>query len=219
MVINRKKPGLNAKKVLITSGPTWVAIDPVRILSNIATGQTGELLAKKATGLGAKVTLFLGPVGKCAFTNKGFRLRNFKFFDDFKLSLFKTIKKEKPDIVIHSAAVSDYKPKKVFKSKLSSGVKKLSLQLEPTEKLINYIKQIDRNIFLVAFKFLPGAKKELLIQESRKLISQSRADMVVANSLSKNKYCAYLVKNKIILGPYSTKQAMVKILLKELERV
>lgn len=50
------------RRILITAGPTWVPIDNVRVIGNIATGQTGILLSNKLRKLGAKVTLVLGPV-------------------------------------------------------------------------------------------------------------------------------------------------------------
>ncbi len=52
---------LNGKRILITAGPTWVPIDNVRVISNIATGTTGVLLAWQTSAQGAKVTLVLGP--------------------------------------------------------------------------------------------------------------------------------------------------------------
>ena len=54
--------GFKNKKILITAGPTWIAVDSVRVISNTASGETGQLLADRLAREGAKVTLVLGPV-------------------------------------------------------------------------------------------------------------------------------------------------------------
>ena len=69
---------LKNKNILITAGPTWVPIDRVRVISNIATGKTGILLAKSANKLGAKVTLVLGPVGEVGL-EKEINVKRFYF--------------------------------------------------------------------------------------------------------------------------------------------
>ena len=66
--IKRYRMSLKNKRILITAGPTWVAIDSVRVISNIATGETGILLAKRLSLQGAKVTLALGP-SCCAYAS------------------------------------------------------------------------------------------------------------------------------------------------------
>ena len=71
---------LRKLRVLITAGPTWVAIDNVRVISNIATGETGKILAEKLASMGAKVTLLIGPGDLCCL-KKNIRLIRFKFFE------------------------------------------------------------------------------------------------------------------------------------------
>jgi len=81
---------LATKSVLITAGPTWVAIDSVRVISNTATGETGTLLAERFAQQGAKVTLLLGPVSNCCL-NKKIRVINFKFFDELRDKLIREL--------------------------------------------------------------------------------------------------------------------------------
>ena len=135
MVIN-KKVSLKGKRVLITAGPTWVAIDNMRVISNTASGQNGLLLAERLNRLGAKVTLLLGQVGSCSL-NKRIRLVRFSFFEELKSRLQQELKTHRYDAIIQTAAVSDYRPSKILKHKIRSGIKRLRLELRPTPKIIN----------------------------------------------------------------------------------
>jgi phosphopantothenoylcysteine decarboxylase/phosphopantothenate--cysteine ligase len=203
---------LKNKKVLITAGPTWVKIDSARVISNTATGSTGILLAEKLTRLGAKVTLLLGPVG-ASNLNKKIRVLRFQYFDELKALLEKELKTRKYDLAIHSAAVSDYKPKLIQKGKISSGLKKLKIRFKPTPKIINIFKKLQPRAFLVGFKFEPGASKPRLIKEAGELIVKTRADIVVANTLTKGRYLAYLVAgNKVSRLIFSKKELAEKLI-------
>ncbi|MCU0651735.1 MAG: phosphopantothenoylcysteine decarboxylase [Candidatus Omnitrophica bacterium] len=201
------------KSVLITSGPTWVAIDSVRVISNIATGETGLLLAERLAKLGAKVTLILGPVEACCL-NKKIRVLRFRFFNELKNIIFAELKSKKYDILIHAAAVSDFRPKLTYKQKIDSHKRELRLNLVPTPKIISFIKKLRKNIFLVGFKFIPQAKRSVLIKASNKLLQESGADLVVANTIDKARYSAYLIEKNSTDGPLASKKIMAKHLIK-----
>jgi phosphopantothenoylcysteine decarboxylase/phosphopantothenate--cysteine ligase len=204
---------LKNKKILITAGPTWVPIDKVRVISNIATGETGILLAERLQRLGVKVTLLLGPVAACCL-NKKIKLIRFKFFDELKDLIKRELSLRKYDVVIHSAAVSDYRMAKNYPHKVKSGNKRWALNLVPTQKLIDIIKKnIDSSSFLVGFKFETGAQKNKLISQARKLINTGSADLVVANSLNGGRYSAYLVNKKSVSSAISSKSELVKKLV------
>ncbi len=201
---------LKGKRILITAGPTWVPIDSVRVISNIATGQTGILLSERLRRLGAKVTLLLGPVDTCCLNNK-IKLLRFRFFEELKNKIIQELKYKKYDIVIHSAAVSDYKPENVCTGKIKSGVKNLKLILAPTEKIINLIKRIDNSLILVGFKFEPQAGKNTLIKNAKELILHANLNLAVANSIDKNKYSAYILDNyNRSYGPIFNKKGLVR---------
>lgn len=208
---------LRNKKVLITAGPTWVKIDSVRVISNIASGSTGILLAEKLTLLGAKVTLLLGPV--CAYgLNKKIRLLRFQYFDELKELLKKELKTGEYNWAIHSAAVSDYKPKIARKGKIGSGLKELKIELTPTPKIIDIFKKIQPSISLVGFKFEPEASKLKLIKEGQQLIYNTKADLVIANTVKRGRYLAYLVANNKESAPIFTKKDMAENLIKVISR-
>lgn len=196
------------KRILITAGPTWVPIDNVRVISNVATGETGILLANKLQHLGARVTLMLGPVGSCCL-NKKIKLINFRFFEELKDKIIRELKTKKYDAVIHSAAVSDYRPKKIYSEKLNSGIKNLKLNLAPTEKIINLVKKINNSLILVGFKFEPKISKRKLIDRTVALIRRARLDLAVANTINKNGYSSYIIDRSKLHGPLFSKKNMI----------
>jgi len=206
---------LRNKRVLITAGPTWVPIDSVRIISNIATGETGFLLAKRLVSLGAKVTLLLGPVYYCCL-DKRVRVLRFKYFDELKDKIIQEIKSEKYNIVIHCAAVSDYKPRTVFKKKIKSSIKLWELRLKPTPKILNLIKKFDKNIFLVGFKFEPELAKGQLIKQARTLLKHSKSDLVIANTIYNAHYSAYIVSKEKVSAEVNSKNELSRGLIGEI---
>ena len=200
---------LKNKRILITAGPTWVAIDKVRVLSNIATGETGILLAKTLLQQGAKVTVILGPCVVCSLDKK-IKVLRFNYFDELKKTLFKELESMKYDWLIHSAAVSDYGPKKIYKGKISSSLKYLNIRLKTLPKIINSIKNHAAGIKLVGFKFESFADKTKLVNKADILMKKSSSDIVVANSI--NPYRAYIVdKERKVISVKSKKQLVNKL--------
>ena len=208
---------LKNKSILITAGPTWVPIDSVRVISNTATGETGILLAKRLRKLGAKVTLFLGPVGKSSL-NTNIEIKRFAYFDELRKKLFSELSNRKYNILIHSAAVSDYRPIKNYKGKMDSGIKKLRLELIPTDKIINLFKKTYPSIFVVGFKFEPSTSKNALFNKARRLLNNSGIELVVANSIGKFGYRAYLLTRNKIFSSAKTKKELVSRLTSFLNR-
>lgn len=207
---------LKGKKVLITAGATWVAIDKVRVISNIATGVTGVLLAKKLKEYGCRVTLLLGPGSMTALDSK-IELKRFSFFNELNSLLKKELRKNY-DIVIQSAAISDFAPRFSSNKKISSDRRKIKLELVPTEKIINSLRKFKPNAFLVGFKFEPDAKVESLIKKTQNLIKSANLDLAVGNRLMDKQYQAYLVNKTGVCGPFLSKPAMVKNLIRLIAR-
>jgi phosphopantothenoylcysteine synthetase/decarboxylase len=179
---------LRNKKVLITGGPTWVALDDVRIISNRSTGRLAQILAQTLDKENAHVTLLEGPVVE-PLKQKDITVKRFCFYEELA-ELLNTELKKQYDIVIHAAAVSDYKPIKKVKGKISSKLKRLELILAPTKKLINTIKTIAPKTFLVGFKLLPRIETG---HDVHKLFSKSQCDLVVINETSEKHYSAIIV--------------------------
>ncbi len=203
------------KKVLITSGPTWVPIDQVRVISNTSTGKMGEALVDACRKNRFEVTLLEGPVAYPS-QRKDIRILKFKFYDEL-LALLKQELKKKYDVVIHVAAVSDYKLKNPFKAKLSSHLKELKLNFIPTQKMIPLIKKINPKTFLVGFKLEPKLNMGALRLKTRDLFQKSKCDLVVANSTNAHHYCGYILnrEGKVLAHPMSREglaSALVKLL-------
>lgn len=201
------------KRILITAGPTWVALDKVRVISNIATGETGFILADKFKKQGMDVTLLLGPGDFYGFS-KGIKIIRFKYFSELEALLKKELRKNKYAAVIHTAAVADYKPDKIIKAKVSSRLNSWKINLLPTKKLINNLKNCGTGLLAVGFKFQPSAGKFKLIKEAKALLKQAALDLVVSNSNTGKNYCAYILNAVNHCGPFSTKEKMASILVK-----
>lgn len=206
---------LKNKRILITAGPTWVPIDDVRVITNIATGTTGALLANELNKYGASVTLVLGPV-IIKNLNKKIKMIPFRFFDELNKIVKKELKTGKYNAVVHSAAVSDYKPAVKVAGKIKSGSNDLKLVLKPTEKIIDSIKHRDPCLFLVGFKFEPGVSKDILIKRANELLKRAKLDLTIANTVIDNGYKAYILNKHEITGPFLDKKSMVKNLAKKI---
>jgi len=191
--------GLRNKKCLITCGPTWVEIDDMRVLANRSTGELGQTLAQKLVNAGAGVTLLEGQ-GLKAFADRKVRIRKFLFFDDLS-RLLKAELKKKYDVIIHAAAVSDFKLDRRRRGKISSDTKKLVLSFVPTPKLIKMIRLRAPKSCLVGFKLVPSSEKKALEQAARRSFKENNCDLIVANSLSKG-YTGYIFeKSTMRAGP------------------
>lgn len=121
-----KKNDLQGKKVLITAGPTYEAIDPVRFIGNRSSGKMGIAIADELANRGAEVTLILGP-SKLSPKNKAIalhRVESAKEMYDCCIQYFPTT-----DAAILSAAVADYRPAVVAEEKIKKKGDSLNLQL------------------------------------------------------------------------------------------
>ncbi|MCU0651017.1 MAG: phosphopantothenoylcysteine decarboxylase [Candidatus Omnitrophica bacterium] len=203
---------LKNKRILITAGPTWVAIDPVRVISNTASGETGRLLAQSLAKMGAKVTLLLGP-GADPHKHSRIKVIRFNFFDDLK----KLLKHEllgQYDAIIHSAAVSDYRPAQTTHTKIKSDMQSLNLRLVRTPKLIERIKKIAHNSYTIGFKFDPRTTKNVLLKSARELLKSSDLDAVVANTVINGSYHAFILTPDSVSGSILSKKDLAGKLIK-----
>lgn len=202
-------------KVLVTAGSTVVPIDQVRVISNIFKGKTGTAIAKHLLQSGADVTLLTSNpslVGEMQlqFAGPGLQLVTYRTYDELAAQMKKLIGgRVRPDVVIHSAAVSDYKVDGVHRKvahgklvsvyaaeKVSSRYKELYLRLIPTAKLVDKIRTEWRfKGILVKFKLEVGIGDEVLLTIAKRSQLFSGADLMVANCLEWSGQRAY------ILGP------------------
>ncbi len=198
------------KRILITAGPTWVAIDSVRVISNIASGETGILLAREAARQGFKVTLFLGPA-QDYFPKYSTKIVRFKFYDELRAKLKKELSVTPYDYIIHSAAVSDFAPARTFKGKIASG-EGVTLRLRPLSKITSDIKRAAPKAKLVIFKLEVGVSDRELIKRARTTQKKAGAELVIANKF--NPYKAFIIDKKGSILSVKSKIELIKRLLK-----
>ena len=202
------------KSILITAGPTWVPIDKVRVISNIASGRTGILLAQECSKRGARVSLFLGPVSSCCLRGS-IRLVRFSYFEELKAKIMKELKKRRYDFIVHSAAVSDFRPQKKAGSKISSGAG-VSLKLKPLPKIIGCIKRLSRDAQVTIFKLECGVADATLIKRAQSARDKYNAEFVVANRLEP--YRAFIIDRRDRVKRFASKEGLVNGLLNAMSK-
>ncbi|MFC1510343.1 phosphopantothenoylcysteine decarboxylase [Candidatus Omnitrophota bacterium] len=209
---------LKNKKILLTCGPTWVPIDDMRIISNRSTGEMGQLLTKSLVRVDGIFTVLEGPVLNRLNLKAPHTVKRFTFYNE----LFDLMKTEVPkhDIIIHAAAVSDYKCKRPSKTKISSHEKSLTLDLVPTQKIITQIKKWNPNCLLVGFKLESTMNLKVAQAKTEALVKSAKCDFVIANSVSGAQYKSYLLNNRAeCLGESSSKQDLARQLKTTLKNI
>jgi len=219
--VNMKKDiNLTGKKILVTAGSTWVAIDDVRVITNIFKGKIGLTIAIAAAEFGAAVTLLLGSSLDISCMNLPSTLRvvRFKYFEELDDLMTENLRSGNYDAVIHSAAVSDFKLAKKHEGKIKSNTGNLTLELVPTKKIVDGVKKLAPEVFLVKFKLEVGISVERLIEVASDSMRQSSADLVVANIYNPNftDHEAYIID---ISGKVTNVQGKEAIALKILENI
>jgi phosphopantothenoylcysteine decarboxylase/phosphopantothenate--cysteine ligase len=217
-------PILRGKKVLMTAGPTIEYIDPVRVITNQSSGKTGVLLASELVSAGAKVTFIYGPGTEAP--PKGAKIVRVQTSQEMLNAVRKEMM-QKFDIVILAAAVSDYTLEKPSKTKIQSDHEKIILKLKRVPKIINQIKKIQKDIFLVGFKAEINISKEKLISLARKKLKESNADLIIANDIGLKKYkenphfnnVIIVDSKKTIQSGWKNKIGIAKFIRKELEKI
>ncbi len=192
--VNNSENELKGKKVLISAGGTYEAIDPIRGISNRSSGKMGIEIAKEAFIRGAEVTMLLGEVSvPVPQSFESIKTVSSKEMNQKALEIIPEF-----DIFVSSAAVSDFSPSIIENSKISS-VNKLELELKPNPKIINQIKHKNPDIFLVGFKAEYNISESELIDSAKKQMVKSGTDLVVANDVSVDGSGFGSDKNKVIL--------------------
>lgn len=191
-----KKDFLN-KKILVTAGPTYEDVDPVRFIGNRSSGKMGFQIAKAAFLRGADVTLISGPSSENIYQEINFiRIRS---ASEMKKAVEKELKNN--EILIMSAAVADYKPKAFSKSKIKKETSLKEIKLSETEDILSSIK--NRNGKIIA-GFALETEKE--IQNAVKKLKNKNLEMIVLNSLKQKGSGFEYNTNKITIIPKSGKR-------------
>ena len=167
---------LKGKKILITAGPTYEAIDPVRFIGNHSSGKMGFDLANCASNLGAEVILVSGPTHQ-KIQNQAIKLINVvsasDMFDACHLYY------NDVDVAIAAAAVADYKPKSIATNKIKKSNFDLHIELEKTKDILASFGENKKNQFLIGF----ALETENEIENAKLKIQKKNLNLIVLNSL------------------------------------
>lgn len=171
-----EKLPLKGKKVLITAGPTYEAIDPVRFIGNHSSGKMGFALAKAAANLGAEVVLITGPTHQKVphslihvlpvISAEEMYQEAHKYFKDI-------------NVAILSAAVADFKPKEVATKKIKKKADTLTLELERTKDILASLGEIKTHQFLVGFALETNNE----LENAKQKLKKKNLNLIVLNSL------------------------------------
>lgn len=170
------KETLKGKTVLITAGPTYEAIDPVRFIGNHSSGKMGFSLAEEASKRGAKVILISGPSAQVTH-DKNIKLYHVTSAKEMLDKVFEFY--DKADIGIASAAVADYAPKEVAKEKIKKNDDHLTIELVKNPDILKTMGEKKTRQFLVGFALETQNEEE----NAKAKLEKKNLDMIVLNSL------------------------------------
>ena len=172
------KATLKNINILISAGPTYESIDPVRFIGNHSSGKMGFALANEAQKRGANVELVSGPVN--LETPENVIRTNVKSAMQMKKEItdrFKNI-----DVLIMSAAVADYKPVKEYDNKIKKQEAELNIVLEKTPDILKDLAKIKKKQVVVGF----ALETENELENARQKMKRKNLDAIILNSLSDN---------------------------------
>lgn len=167
---------LLGKKVLVTAGPTYEAIDPVRFIGNHSSGKMGFAIAERFVELGADVTLITGPTSEQ--TNSNLLRIDVVSANDMLLACNSVF--ENADITVMSAAVADYTPIVIAEEKIKKKDEAFSIDLKKTTDILASLGKIKKNKQLLIGFALETEHEE---QYAKEKLQKKNLDLIVLNSL------------------------------------
>jgi phosphopantothenoylcysteine decarboxylase/phosphopantothenate--cysteine ligase len=196
----KKNLPLDKKKILVTAGPTYENIDPVRFIGNRSSGKMGFAIAEEFAANGAEVTLVTGPSSETIQNTKIHRIDVESSDEMYKacVNYFKDA-----DVTVMSAAVADYKPENPGDKKIKKKENEISLDLVKTKDILSELgNRKNKNQLLVGF----ALETDHEVEHAREKIKNKNLDLIILNSL-KDKGAGFLSDtNKISIIDQSFKQ-------------
>jgi phosphopantothenoylcysteine decarboxylase/phosphopantothenate--cysteine ligase len=177
-------PTMAEMNVLVTAGPTVEYLDPIRVLTNRSSGRMGVALAREALRRGAQVTLVYGP--GTAKPPSGAKVIRVETSDQMRETVVSQLRRGNCHVFFAAAAVSDFTPLQPSSRKLSTAqTPELTVRLRATEKLVEEVKRLSPQTFLVIFKAEYQVPEEELAAKAEERMKQTEADLVVANDVGR----------------------------------
>jgi phosphopantothenoylcysteine decarboxylase/phosphopantothenate--cysteine ligase len=171
-------------KVLVTAGSTLERIDPVRVLTNLSSGKMGVSIAAIASKLGMDVTLIYGHGQVIPPLIPNLKIMRVETAAEMYEKMKSEILGNKPEILFHAAAVSDFTLDNPVQRKIDSTNKHLTLKMVPTKKIVDEVKNWRKKIILVAFKAEYNVSRDILLENALRKLKECNADFIVANDLA-----------------------------------
>jgi phosphopantothenoylcysteine decarboxylase/phosphopantothenate--cysteine ligase len=169
---------LAGKKALVTAGPTYEAIDPVRFIGNHSSGKMGIAIAKELARQGAETTLVLGPTGQ-EFTADGIRVVRVQSAQEMYDRCNEQF--EQMDLAVMAAAVADYTPVTKAAEKIKKTEEQFTLELKKTSDILKSLgERKTSNQIVVGFALETKNEKAYALDK----LKRKNADMIVLNSLN-----------------------------------
>jgi len=168
---------LAGKKVLVTAGPTYEPIDPVRFIGNHSSGRMGFAIANEFASRGAEVTLIAGPTG---LTTSNVAIRRINVSTASEMLAETTLAFKNTDICIMSAAVADFTPAHPFDKKIKKEADFQAIELKPTTDVLLQLGKMKKpDQLLVGF----ALETDNELENARKKLNNKNLDLIVLNSL------------------------------------
>ncbi len=199
-ILTRLKPSQDfaGKRFLITAGPTLEYIDPVRIVTSKSSGRMGIAIAQAAYQRGAKVTLVYGH-GMLPAPEK-VRVIDVETTQEMFEAVTGELLKKKYDVLIAAAAVADWIPETQQKEKVPTAkTQTLSVTFQPTPKIVDAVKDIQKSIYLVLFKAEHNVSDDELIERAHTRLLRAKADLIVANDVGREGVGFGTLTNELIV--------------------
>jgi len=168
---------LAGRRIVVTAGPTWEPIDPVRFVGNRSTGRMGFAVAREAFARGADVTLVVGP--GTVQPPEGPRLVEVATAEEMRMAVLETA--DDADAVVMAAAVADFRPREAAPSKLKKEGGPPGLELVPTPDILAELGEVKGDRILVGF----AAETEEVEEAGRTKLVAKRLDLLVANEVGR----------------------------------
>jgi len=172
-------PIFQHKKILITAGPTYEPIDPVRFIGNRSTGKMGIAIADAFAERQADVTLILGPTTNRP-NNKNITTICVETADEMYAECLKHA--NHADVIIMSAAVADYKVKQVSSQKIKKAEDSIQLELIKNVDILFELGKIKTHQLLVGF----ALETENVLENAKAKLKKKNLDLIIANTTNQN---------------------------------
>jgi phosphopantothenoylcysteine decarboxylase/phosphopantothenate--cysteine ligase len=182
---------LDGVSVMITAGPTWEALDPVRALSNHSSGKMGYAVAAAAVSAGATVTLVSGPTA--LDPPPGIQYRSIRSAEEMLAAVERDI--DTCDVFIGVAAVADYRPARSETSKIKKQADSITLELVRTPDILARVAQQVKRPFTVGF----AAETDQAIENAREKLHNKGLDLIAVNQVDETNNPFGSEENRLVL--------------------